>query len=149
LAGVQSANLGRSLIILESTVQLQLVTTINSQNLITKKTEFDAFISYYEETGKDYAQTIKRCFETRNIKTFVAHIERSKLIGEYERIFDQAIMSSKYFVLLITLDALTREQVIREVKTAYPTGLKDKPQFLIFRHNLPKLTSYNGYDSCR
>ncbi|MDP9288124.1 MAG: toll/interleukin-1 receptor domain-containing protein [Thermoproteota archaeon] len=116
--------------------------TINSQTRFPKETLFDAFISYYEETGEDYAAKIKKCFETRNIQTFVAHIERSKLAGDYERIFDEAITNSKYFVLLITVDTLTRQQVVREVRTAYPTGLKNGPKLLIFRHNLPNIPRF-------
>jgi hypothetical protein len=118
------------------------VITISSQIRFPKETLFDAFISYYEETGEDFAEKIKKCFETRNMKTFVAHIERSKLAGEYERIFDEAITNSKYFVLLITLDTLTRQQAIREVRTAYTTGLKNCPKLLIFRHDLPNIPRF-------
>lgn len=82
---------------------------------------FDVFVSYFEETGSPYAQTIKRNFESKGLKTFVAHIERPNYSGNFREKVDEVIESCKYFVLLITFGVFKSKEVIRELKTAYST----------------------------
>jgi hypothetical protein len=86
---------------------------------------FDVFVSYYETTGRSYADTIKDAFESQGLKTFVAHIERPRYAGDFRKKVDQVISNCRYFVLLNTFDVFTRDEVVRELKTAYPHGLND------------------------
>src|SRR6266487_747295 len=95
-----------------------------------------AFISYFEETGKSNTETIKRNLESKGIKTFVAHMERPNYSGNFEEKVDEVIRNCKYFILLITVGIFTRPQVIREIKTAYPKGLKDNPKLIVLRQSL-------------
>src|SRR5207245_3352450 len=74
----------------------------------TKNKKFDAFVSYYELTGKDYAETTKKCLEEGRIKTFVAHIERPTFSGDFEQKINAVILRCKYFIMLINLGTLYR-----------------------------------------
>lgn len=96
---------------------------------------FNVFVSYYERTGRSYAETIKDTFESKGLKTFVAHIERSKYSGNFRNKVDEAIRNCKHFVLLNTIDVFTRKEVVREVKTAYPHGINDSHKLIVFRHS--------------
>jgi hypothetical protein len=110
-----------------------------------KKKKFDAFVLYYELTGKDYAETTKRCLEESRIETFVAHIERPTFSGDFEQKINDVILHCKYFILLINVGTLEREQVIRETRTAFPEGLKNRPKLFIFcqrQHNVKRRLSY-------
>jgi hypothetical protein len=104
--------------------------TNNSNN------NFDAFVSYFEQTGKDYAETIRKNLRTYGINAFVAHIEKSRYVGNFQQKINNVIANCKYFILLINIDTLERDQVIRECKTAYPNGLTENPKFVIFREDL-------------
>jgi hypothetical protein len=97
---------------------------------------FDAFISYFEETGSDNAETIRDNLKRYSINAFVAHIERSNYAGSFEEKINNVIANCRYFILLINIDTLGREQVVRECKRAYPNGLTEHPQFIIFREDL-------------
>jgi hypothetical protein len=97
------------------------------------KTTYDAFISYDELTGTHGAEIIKTSLERKKISAFVAHIQRSRYSGNFETTIDKVIGEFKYFILLISIDALERPQVIREFKKAYPHNyLSDKPKLIIF-----------------
>jgi hypothetical protein len=93
--------------------------------------KFDAFVSYHELTGKDYAETTKKCLEP-GIRTFVAHVERPTFSGDFEQKINAVILQCKYFILLINVGTLEREQVIRETRTAYPRGLGNRPKLFVF-----------------
>ena len=94
--------------------------------------DFDAFLSYFEETGEDNAETIRRNLKVYCVKTFVAHIEGHNYVGNFEEEINNVIANCRYFLLLINIDTLGREQVIREFKQAYPNGLTEQPKL-----NLP------------
>jgi hypothetical protein len=100
------------------------------------RSNFDAFVSYFEETGNDNAETIKRNLERYCIKTFVAHLERDKYSGDFRENIDNVIANCRYYILLINIDTLEREEVIREIKQAYPNGLTDHPCLVVFREDL-------------
>ena len=100
------------------------------------KNGFDAFISYFEETGSDNAETIRDNLKRYSINAFVAHIERRNYAGSFEEKINNVIANCRYFILLINIDTLGREQVVRECKRAYPNGLTEHPQFIIFREDL-------------
>jgi hypothetical protein len=100
------------------------------------KNDFDAFISYFEETGSDDAETIRDNLKRYSIKAFVAHIERHNYAGSFEEKVNNVIANCRYFILLINIDTLGREQVVRECKRAYPNGLTEHPRFIIFREDL-------------
>ncbi len=97
---------------------------------------FDAFISYFEQTGSDYAETIRDNLKRYSIKAFVAHVERPPYVGSFEGRINSVIGNCRYFILLINIDTLGREQVIRECKTAYPNGLTESPKLVIFLEDL-------------
>jgi hypothetical protein len=101
---------------------------------------FDVFVSYYEKTGRSYAGTIKDIFESKGL-TFVAHIERPKYSGNFRDKVNEAIRNCRYFVLVNTIDVFTRDEVVRELRTAYPHGLNDSHKLIVFRHS--------GYDVSR
>jgi TIR domain len=96
---------------------------------------FDVFVSYYEKTGRSYAETIRDIFEGKGLKTFVAHIERLKYSGNFRDKVNEAIRNCRYFVLLNTVDVFTRDEVVREIKTAYPHGLNNSHKLIVFRHS--------------
>lgn len=97
---------------------------------------FDAFISYFEQTGSDYAETIRDNLKRYSIKAFVAHVEKPRYVGRFEERINSVIANCRYFILLINIDTLGREQVIRECKTAYPNGLTERPKLVIFLEDL-------------
>jgi hypothetical protein len=51
----------------------------------------------------------------------------------FEERINNVIANSRYFILLINIDTLGREQVIRECKRTYQNGLTELPKFVIFR----------------
>jgi hypothetical protein len=97
---------------------------------------FDAFVSYFEDTGKDYAETIRKNLKSYGINAFVAHIEKNNYVGNFEEAIDNIIENCTYFILLLNIDTLERRQVIRECKKAYPNGLKEHPKFVILREDI-------------
>lgn len=81
--------------------------------------DFDAFVSYFEETDRDYAETIKRNLERFGIRTFVAHLEKRKYSGNFRDKIDGAISKCKYFILLVTIDTLDRIEFNVEISLKY------------------------------
>ena len=83
--------------------------------------------------------------EEGRIKTFVAHIERPTFSGDFEQKINAVILRCKYFIMLINVGTLDREQVIRETRTAYPEGLKNRPKLFVFcqkQHNVKRRLNY-------
>jgi hypothetical protein len=99
------------------------------------KKEYDVFVCYYEITGKDFATMIHRALTEKGYKVFVAHIERPYLTGNFRDIIDDVINNCQTFILLSTLDTLTRPEIKREVKHAFPDGKVGTNKFWIFREN--------------
>jgi TIR domain len=111
------------------------------QNIVSPTDDFDAFISYSEGTGAHHAEIIKRNLERYRIRTFVAHIERPKYSGNFHEKVDNVISICRYFILLINIDTYEREEVIREVKKAYPNGKTQRPKLIVFRQGNTEKTS--------
>lgn len=98
--------------------------------------EYDVFISYYENTAKDYAEYIRNVlWKDRKYKVFVYHILAHLTDGERQTIIDTIINKCKIFVLLNTYGSLDRDEVIREVKVAFPNGDFGEHKFWILRRD--------------
>ena len=92
-------------------------------------------MSYFELTGSHYAEKIKVALKACGSKAFVAHLERDKFSGNFHKHIDKKIKKCERFILIITQKALTRAEVIREVKKAFPNGSTKKHDFWIFRED--------------
>src|SRR5574340_744751 len=106
--------------------------------------DYDIFVCYYEDTGKDFATMIHRALTQRGYKVFVAHIERPYMTGDFRSRIDSIIDNCHTFVLLNTIGALERDEVKREVTQAFPNGVITKHEFWIFREDesdVPRGTS--------
>jgi hypothetical protein len=66
-------------------------------NAVTSNDHFDAFISYFQQTGSDYAETIRDNLKRYSIKTFVAHIENHS----YVRLGHNSMFSFCQLLLII------------------------------------------------
>lgn len=106
-----------------------------SSQIPKNKKEYDVFVCYYEITGKDFATMVHRALTEKGYKVFVAHIERPYMTGNFQNTIDDVIDNCQTFLLLNTLEALTRTEVIREVKQAFPNGKINKDKFWVFREN--------------
>lgn len=85
--------------------------------------EFDVFVCYDETMAKDYAETILNALSRRKYKVFVAHVQRVLMEGDYRtENINPIIQKSKIFILINGKDALQREEIIHEVKVAFPEG---------------------------
>ena len=83
-----------------------------------KRYEYDVFISYRRKTGLDLARTIKYWFEAKGINAFLDVSELEA--GEWNKDLEKAIAGSKYFLLLLTGDALS-PNVCDEIRWAKKT----------------------------
>lgn len=84
---------------------------------------FEYFVSYNQNLSDDIAQRIYDTFVTqRGYKVYVNHIEQQKRTGRYKEDIDNIIKSSKVFILVHSYGALTRKEIIREVKVGFPEG---------------------------
>jgi len=104
-------------------------------NISTRENDYDIFVCYNEITGKDFATMIHRALTQRGYKVFVAHVERDYISGNFRDVIDNVIDKCHTFILLNTLDTLSRPEVIREVQRAFPSGDITKHVFWIFREN--------------
>ncbi len=96
--------------------------------------EYDIFVCYCEDTGKDPAETVRRVLQNkRNYKVFVAHIYRDLIQGDYREKIDGFISKCRIFIFIMTFDALNSEEIIREVTVAFPNGDITKHAFWILR----------------
>jgi hypothetical protein len=68
-------------------------------------------------------------------------MERPTFSGEFEQVINAAILRCRFFILLISVRTLERPDVIREIRTAYPEGLKNGPKLFVFRQNHVKRRS--------
>jgi hypothetical protein len=78
------------------------------------------------------AQEISRV----RIHLYISVTEKPNYVGSFEERVNNVIANCRYFILLINIATLGREQVIRECKRAYPNGLTEHPKFVIFREDL-------------
>lgn len=106
---------------------------------------YDVFVSYDELTGKDFATAIHRALTRKGYRVYVNHIEKQLNSGNFRNNIDRIINDVEVFVFVNTIDALTRTEIIREIKTRFPTGTDvDDQNFWVFRHDeeeVPRGTS--------
>jgi hypothetical protein len=89
----------------------------------TQNEVYDFFVSYYENVADDFAERVYKVLHRDFGHTvYVNHMVRDKMPGDYELNIDNIIENCKVFILLNTRGALSRPQVIREVKVAFPDG---------------------------
>ncbi|MGI0042418.1 MAG: NB-ARC domain-containing protein, partial [Nitrososphaeraceae archaeon] len=98
---------------------------------------YQAFVSYFEENGSSFADLIKKIIsEEMGLNAFVAHIERPNYSGDFETPRTTIIRNSVLFIFINTIRSLTREEIIREFRLAYPNGYTNKPKLVIFYHKV-------------
>ena len=104
---------------------------------MTTLEEYDIFICYDETTAKDYVSTLYSALtDRRRYRVFAAHIKRDLMSGDFRgEYIDPIIKKSKIFILINSLDALNRSEVIREVKIAFPNGEIREHDFWVFRED--------------
>jgi len=95
--------------------------------------DYDVFVCYDELTSKEYAETVQTALERKGYKVFVAHIRRPFISGDFESVIDNVIQNCKVFLLLLNYETLTRPQIKRETKIAFPNGNISLHDFWIFR----------------
>lgn len=95
---------------------------------------FEYFVCYYEATAKDFAEAIHHVL-TKDLgsRVYVNHVYRNKMSGKFRHNIDEIIAKCKIFILLNTIGALARPEVIREVKVAFPDGALDNHEFWILK----------------
>lgn len=104
---------------------------------------YEAFVSYYELTGKKFAEIIHTVFLDHGIKPFVAHLERRTFSGNFDSKRLTILKKCKYFIFINSMGAFKREEIIKEFQMAYPHGPTHKPKIIIFRHSLRQLPRTN------
>jgi tetratricopeptide (TPR) repeat protein len=95
---------------------------------------FDVFVSYHQQLADDFAYSVYDVL-TKNykLKVYVNHIFQNKNQGDFRYIIDEIIENCKIFILINSKYALSRSEVVREVKVAFPNGNTSKHDFWIFR----------------
>jgi hypothetical protein len=92
--------------------------------------DFEYFVCYYERAAGDFAKMIydtitKEC----GAKVYADHIFHDRMSGRFRAIIDEIIRKCRVFILLNTIDSLSRNEVIREVKIAFPEGVISGHEF--------------------
>ncbi|HXV66255.1 MAG TPA: TIR domain-containing protein [Nitrosopumilaceae archaeon] len=98
--------------------------------------DYHIFVSYYEYTADDKAERIYRVLTDAGYKVFVAHLERPRRSGNFEKYVDDAIASSDTFIFINTINALSRPQIIREFKQSFPNGDLTTRNLWVFKHDM-------------
>jgi tetratricopeptide (TPR) repeat protein len=101
---------------------------------------FDVFVSYYQMLAKDFAESIHEIL-TKNykLKVYVNHLYQNVNQGEFRNIIDKIIKNCKIFILINSKYALSRSEIVREIKVAFPNGNVTKHDFWIFRQKNTKV----------
>ncbi len=97
--------------------------------------KYTIFVCYYEQLAEDYANVIHKVLTELGYRVFVAHIRRPYISGDFRKFIDSVIDGCNTFVLINSLDALSREEIIREITHAFPNGDLSGHEFWIFREN--------------
>jgi tetratricopeptide (TPR) repeat protein len=96
--------------------------------------EYDFFVSYYERVADDLAERVYDILtKDFGYRVYANHIIRDKTPGDFELNIDKVIQKCKVFVLINSRGALSRNQVIREIKVAFPEGDLLTRELWIFR----------------
>lgn len=108
------------------------------------KEKYDVFVSYYEDAADDYANRVYKVLTGKGYTVFVAHIKRTSIAGEEFRPFiDRVISKCEIFLLINSVGTLSRPEVIREFKQAYPNRKRENHKLWVFREareNVPRGT---------
>jgi len=107
--------------------------SLSSSFVIAEPKKF--FISFKEESGKDYALHLYYFLKERDIDVFLSSkdIEFDMNRGTWREQIDRALRLTKIFILLITTTASTAPEILREFKK-----VKDdkEVQKYVFIHSL-------------
>ncbi|MDP9462408.1 MAG: hypothetical protein M3O97_01525 [Thermoproteota archaeon] len=113
--------------------------------------EYDVFVCYYERTGADHAESIMKILKEKGYSVYVAHMLRHLVQGSWDQLHDRIIRSCKIIVLINTVDAPERDEIIREITVAFPNGDTSTHSFWILRdqqfdtpHNSPTFQQERG-----
>ena len=104
---------------------------------------YDVFVCYYEDAADDFAEKIHRTLSERGYKVFVAHLRRPFITGDFRETIDQVIDGCRIFLLINSLGALLRTEVIREISKSFPKGDLSNRDLWVFREgkeDVPKGT---------
>lgn len=101
--------------------------------------DYDIFISYDELTADSYAERIYDILTRNGYKVFVAHLERPHRTGNFEEYVDNVIASCSTFIFINTIEALTRQQIIREFQQSFPDGNLSTRDLWIFKHDMENI----------
>jgi hypothetical protein len=112
---------------------------------MSQNEDFEYFVCYYERAAGDFAKMVydtitKDC----KAKVYVDHIIRSRIAGRFRPILDNIIENCRVFILINTIGTLTRNEIFREVKVAFPNGALNGHEFWVFKQkgdNVPRGTS--------
>jgi hypothetical protein len=103
----------------------------------TPETAFDLFISYYSNTGKDFARFLKSGLKDFNENAFLDEEDIPKSVetdsDEFRKYVDNAIKESSDFVLIMTVGFNKRNEIARELKLAFES---DKKKFFMKQTDL-------------
>lgn len=99
---------------------------------MSSDSDFDIFVSYYEDAASDFAAAIYRNLQKKGYKVYVNHLEKIKRSGKFRPDIDKIIRKCMVFILLNTYEAIDRDEIIREVKVAFPGGVIQQ-EFWILR----------------
>jgi sugar/nucleoside kinase (ribokinase family) len=90
---------------------------------ITLTTDYDIFISYYQSTGNDFAESLWKGLQEFERKPFLDREDIPKTTetesDEWRKYIDNAIKTSPTFVLVMTVGFNNRKEVARELKLAF------------------------------
>lgn len=95
---------------------------------------FDVFLSYKKSSGKDYADHLKSGLEEVGLHTFEDCKDIPLTVNTEEgwaKVRDQALMESKYFVLIMTPGFDLSNEVVKEIALARK---QENKTFVFFRH---------------
>jgi uncharacterized protein YjbI with pentapeptide repeats len=95
------------------------------------------FICYKEENGSLYAELIRLILLKVGITSFAAHLERNKHSMDFNEMRRKILKVVKFFIFINTEGALSRREVKKEFKMAYPNGdtANTASPFLIILHH--------------
>lgn len=115
--------------------------------------QYDVFVCYYEATGAEHAENLKKTLEEKGYSVYVAHMRRTLNEGNWSDLHDNIIRQCKIFLFINTLDALERPEVIRETTIVFPDGDTSIRSYWILRdesyeapYNSPNFQQGTGID---
>jgi len=99
------------------------------------KDKYDVFICYYSGGGERYASHLWKKLQDNGFTPFLSIMNIPKSVNNdtegYRNIIDEAILRSRYFVLIMTFGFSTRPEIIRELDLAR----KNNVDRLFYKHH--------------